>query len=319
MSLIIANLELPLLVDPTPVNMSEGGSYSSVAIQHSYDQQLRAKGKWYRDAFFSLSDHTQIERGGGPKIFGGICRTNMFGCEAPLREHNLGSCCCLEASMLNHSCVPNVSRYWDESSGEMVFHSTRDIDAGEELTISYISRRLSRAERKEKLAGYSFECQCPLCTLSDEESESVDALIQVHEDTLTKLSEALKSERYGAEVEYWAKELVSIGRRLYIDDIDGVLQRYFAVLAIALGQRNMTLYGEAGAMAINYTQAMMGHGNIYESMFTPTYFNPATLVQANLPSFRAEFPRWWKEEGRPGLNAWIQSIGGYAIQSDEKT
>jgi SET domain-containing protein len=43
------------------------------------------------------------------------------------------------------------------------FHSIRDIEAGEELTISYISGFCVHDERQAQLKKWGFQCSCPAC------------------------------------------------------------------------------------------------------------------------------------------------------------
>ncbi|KAF8876966.1 hypothetical protein BD779DRAFT_1677576 [Infundibulicybe gibba] len=71
----------------------------------------------------------------------GICRTNSFGIEelfdtigttkAPYAR------VCKEFSRANHSCGPNVTRYFDLKSFAFHFSAVRPIKAGEEMTVAY--------------------------------------------------------------------------------------------------------------------------------------------------------------------------------------
>ena len=72
------------------------------------------------------------------------------------------------ASLLNHSCEPNLEMFRSSSkhSPSCTFAAVRHIDKGEELTISYISNPSTKPvhERKEYLYyNYGFECTCPSC------------------------------------------------------------------------------------------------------------------------------------------------------------
>ncbi|KAK7032042.1 hypothetical protein VNI00_013410 [Paramarasmius palmivorus] len=72
-------------------------------------------------------------------------------------------------SRLNHSCRPNVGVNWDSPSFSMQVRAGRDIEAGEELCISYLRvgpgelLKLT-ASRQYDLRSYGFECICPACT-----------------------------------------------------------------------------------------------------------------------------------------------------------
>ncbi|KAH8740449.1 SET domain containing protein with a cysteine cluster at the C-terminus [Cryptosporidium ryanae] len=78
-----------------------------------------------------------------------------------------GACICTIQSCFNHSCQPNCCVY---SMGDStVYISTiRDINEGEELTISYIDNTLSFPERKELINNYHFECSCSVCLTQGE-------------------------------------------------------------------------------------------------------------------------------------------------------
>uniref|UniRef100_A0A914PPY3 SET domain-containing protein n=1 Tax=Panagrolaimus davidi TaxID=227884 RepID=A0A914PPY3_9BILA len=45
----------------------------------------------------------------------------------------------------------------------MVIHATTDIKKGDELCFTYISPLNEQSERKEKLNGWKFTCECQLC------------------------------------------------------------------------------------------------------------------------------------------------------------
>tara|TARA_R110002003_G_scaffold1868_2_gene23603 strand:- start:10063 stop:10977 length:915 start_codon:yes stop_codon:yes gene_type:complete len=73
--------------------------------------------------------------------------------------------CWPAASYFNHSCAPNVekrraARVWE-------FRAGRDVAAGEELCITYLSgeeRKLSRGKRVARLSRtWEFECACERC------------------------------------------------------------------------------------------------------------------------------------------------------------
>ena len=58
---------------------------------------------------------------------------------------------------LNHSCIPNVYKSWNGSTGRLVFHAIRDVAAGEELCHDYNWERISRHSadvRQERLRQF---------------------------------------------------------------------------------------------------------------------------------------------------------------------
>ncbi|KAE9367180.1 SET domain-containing protein [Stipitochalara longipes BDJ] len=92
----------------------------------------------------------------------GIVITNML----PLGESNGGGLF-LKASRINHSCQPNAQHAWNDVLGHLTVHALRDIEADDEITISYISGvSPGYAERQRHLMdAFSFSCACELCSL----------------------------------------------------------------------------------------------------------------------------------------------------------
>jgi hypothetical protein len=67
------------------------------------------------------------------------------------------------ASRFNHSCIPNLHNAYNPNIKMETFHSIRDIKAGDELTVSYVSGICARQERQEQLNKWGFQCRCPAC------------------------------------------------------------------------------------------------------------------------------------------------------------
>ena len=66
------------------------------------------------------------------------------------------------ASYFNHSCEPNCEVF--ETGSILTIHPTRDIVAGEEVTIAYIdTKQTLRARRKQLQLTYFFHCRCTRC------------------------------------------------------------------------------------------------------------------------------------------------------------
>lgn len=79
------------------------------------------------------------------------------------------------SSAFNHSCLENVSHYavWDDGAPTLVFRASRDVQAGDELTICYLGEdELAQPtrDRRTALRTYKhFECNCERCA-----SEALD-------------------------------------------------------------------------------------------------------------------------------------------------
>ncbi|KAF2686179.1 TPR domain protein [Lentithecium fluviatile CBS 122367] len=67
------------------------------------------------------------------------------------------------ASRFNHSCIPNIHNAYNPTIQKETFHSIRDIEPDEELTVSYVSGMCVRAERQAQLNKWGFQCKCPAC------------------------------------------------------------------------------------------------------------------------------------------------------------
>lgn len=68
-------------------------------------------------------------------------------------------------ALLNHSCAPNCEVVWAHPSSALAsVVTTRGIEAGEELSISYVDVRLGTRERRGALERrYGFRCDCGRC------------------------------------------------------------------------------------------------------------------------------------------------------------
>ena len=79
----------------------------------------------------------------------------------------LGSALFSVQSGFNHDCDPNCEPMKGEEDidGACVIIARRDIAAGEELTISYVSDEASKSrdERNDELCDYGFVCRCERC------------------------------------------------------------------------------------------------------------------------------------------------------------
>lgn len=83
--------------------------------------------------------------------------------EANCYEMGSGACICLDASRINHSCLPNAHYSWNEGIERITVHAVMDIFKGEEITISYCSAICTLKERARNLRPYVFNCRCPAC------------------------------------------------------------------------------------------------------------------------------------------------------------
>jgi hypothetical protein len=71
-------------------------------------------------------------------------------------------------SMINHSCVPNCTHYFEFSSGtkpKMIIRAITDIASGDEVVYSYVPLYQTTANRQKQLyTAYGFHCSCAKCS-----------------------------------------------------------------------------------------------------------------------------------------------------------
>ncbi|KAN0113180.1 SET domain containing protein [Hyaloscypha variabilis] len=75
-----------------------------------------------------------------------------------------------KTARINHSCRPNCGNFWSERSEERVIYAQREIEEGEEITVSYIPLLKAVKERQARLQQYGFVCDCAACQ-SEESSK----------------------------------------------------------------------------------------------------------------------------------------------------
>ena len=134
----------------------------------------------------------------------------------------------LKASLLNHSCSPNVV-LWNTSmsSVETKGKLLRKVVKGEELTICYynssfadVNSCLTKEQRKEKLlAQYGFECLCDICKEGNIEDENLRKEFQQMrtnqqlKDEMLKILSQSKFEMGLGKCQQQLEELLAIAKR----------------------------------------------------------------------------------------------------------
>ncbi|KAF9224834.1 SET domain-containing protein [Gyrodon lividus] len=88
---------------------------------------------------------------------------NSFGIwDGDRREEMMGWGIWISASYFNHSCTPNIRKM--RQGRVLHFEATREIQAGEELCISYIDTDAPADQRRRELEGsWFFTCRCCRC------------------------------------------------------------------------------------------------------------------------------------------------------------
>ncbi|GAA6037178.1 hypothetical protein JCM8097_008773 [Rhodosporidiobolus ruineniae] len=117
-----------------------------------------------REAFFSLTSRPDID---GQHL--AIFENNVI-------DHGNGEGgLFLLASKINHSCRPNLIRFWAPELGAVRLVASQPVRAGEELTIYYVDPVQPRKKRQEELMRkFNFTCTCAACSLVGDELAASD-------------------------------------------------------------------------------------------------------------------------------------------------
>lgn len=78
-------------------------------------------------------------------------------------EDDGGSAVYTVASLVNHSCVPNMDVAFPNNDHTLVLRTNQTVRENEQLTISYVDHEQDVEERARRLAMYGFRCECEKC------------------------------------------------------------------------------------------------------------------------------------------------------------
>ncbi|KAI2615974.1 hypothetical protein GGR54DRAFT_610661 [Hypoxylon sp. NC1633] len=79
-----------------------------------------------------------------------------------------------DVSRVNHACRPNAFIRFTPMSLAVSIVALKDIEAGEEISITYVPMGKTREERQAALQKWGFNCTCALCTASKAEIAASD-------------------------------------------------------------------------------------------------------------------------------------------------
>ncbi|KAF6825592.1 hypothetical protein CPLU01_10170 [Colletotrichum plurivorum] len=135
--------------------------------EHMVGRQVQRLNNAQRAAFYSLHNI----HGGGHTRELGIARTNGLPLGADTSEGGIF----LEASRINHSCKHNAQNTWNSELGQITIHAIREIEAGEEITISYLAVSATYVAAQAQLRSvFGFTCTCERCSLPESKREKSD-------------------------------------------------------------------------------------------------------------------------------------------------
>lgn len=156
---LIARGELIIAEKPL-LTLDQNGFASYKDLTVSLEQSIEKLNKQEKDTFYSLQNSwPQIQ-----PLPMAIFKTNglPLGVDSPL------GAIFPNISRINHSCLPNVNHYWNETKGMETIYALRDIAANEEILTAYKCPYCDTAARQAMLKeDFQFECKCQICSLED--------------------------------------------------------------------------------------------------------------------------------------------------------
>ncbi|KAH7066402.1 hypothetical protein BKA63DRAFT_585461 [Paraphoma chrysanthemicola] len=96
-------------------------------------------------------------------------------------------------SRINHACNPNSFVMFSRAGVSMAIKAYRDIEEGEEITISYLLLGIPSHKRTHLLSRWGFTCTCALCSLPPPEKKASDlrrVMIAQAEEKIIQLAES---------------------------------------------------------------------------------------------------------------------------------
>jgi len=87
---------------------------------------------------------------------------------------------CLRMSRFNHSCSSNAEYFWNTDEQVRDLRAIRNIEAGDEITVSYIGTEILDPNKRMQvlLHKFHFFCSCDACNLSEEEWVNQELMCQ---------------------------------------------------------------------------------------------------------------------------------------------
>jgi SET domain len=161
------------ILSEEPIVMISSSSPNIKQLQISIYQQVATLSEHQQRAFLSMPN-IHPYKDAAERYFG-IFRTNSLPAEV---EEDKGAIF-LDACRINHACDNNAQKSWNENIKRHTVHAQKDIDKGEEITITYLSPLKNRAARQKALQErFGFTCLCHLCSLSAEQNQESDGRLE---------------------------------------------------------------------------------------------------------------------------------------------
>ncbi|KAF4994810.1 hypothetical protein FGRMN_5544 [Fusarium graminum] len=174
---LIATQNIPKgtrILSEEPILTAPEDATDTPALRDFIRKRVDALPSDQREAFLAMRN---IYPGATDSQYLGIIRTNGL----PM---NSGSGIFLAACRINHACDNNAQKGWNGKTKRHTVHALRDIDEGEEITITYLGALYNRRTRHEALLDkFRFNCTCRLCSLpphlSAESDQRLDEILEL--------------------------------------------------------------------------------------------------------------------------------------------
>ncbi|KAM0236971.1 hypothetical protein ACHAP5_009211 [Fusarium lateritium] len=162
------------ILNEKPIITVPEDTSDSPALRAYIRRQVDALTWDQRQAFLSMCN---IYPGDASSQYLGIIRTNALPMDS-------GGGIFLAACFINHACDNNAQKGWNDSIERHTVYALRDIDKGEEITITYLGVLTNRRTRQEALLKkFKFLCSCRLCSLpphlSNESDRRLDDILKL--------------------------------------------------------------------------------------------------------------------------------------------
>ncbi|KZL80292.1 set domain-containing protein 5 [Colletotrichum incanum] len=223
--------ESPLFtIDPGRLVRGQGFAFAAIAA--AVDEAFAALNTTARAAFLSCPEHRDLddedEAAWSREAL--IFRTNGF----TMAGGTVGIF--PRIAKLNHSCRPNagtasVGGSGSEGAARRVIYAARDINAGEEVTITYAPLVQTTDERRARLAQWGFTCDCAACTARDDDKQRVEM-----KRLMGVIETELGSDDFGRDVLPDAEKLVRLVEEVELVDYLGKAYKYAAYAASRSGK-----------------------------------------------------------------------------------
>ena len=159
----------------------------------------------------------------------------------------------IEYSMLNHMCKPNCG--WEEENGAVFVFALEDIEAGEQLGISYLLPEyclyVREVRRKELMDVFGFNCRCHVCLGEEITGSEYWLLDQQKRSLITPWSHQMIR-----DVMERAWEMVRPHRFFVLppEEIAKILEQEIKVQKLCLEKSNVVLILTARTLIAKYSE-----------------------------------------------------------------